>query len=158
MSQPATATSTGTSSLAEELRAIRLYLKAICRQLKIDIDTDNGATVELCPDCHTRPCTCNDAPEPSGTETQEPEPAPEPEPEPEYSQTEDEILRYGNGQPVSDNQAEIDAYLAFIQANRIIPLAVESLRAWCREQEQRRPNGNASRAGAAVTKTAAKAN
>jgi len=71
-----------------------------------------------------------------------------PNPEPEEDQ--DPILRYASGQPVSDNQAEIDAYLAFLQAERVAPLNIQALRVWCKYQEKTRPNGN----GKAVRNTA----
>jgi hypothetical protein len=138
--------------ILEELKAIRTYLKAICNHYHIPIDLPNGAHVEICPDCHCRPCICteiDDAEVQTDTEpsTTHPEPETEPEasqPEPEYPQADDDepLLRYGNGDTVGDNQAEIDAYLAFIKENRTAPINIQVLRVWCKQQEARRPNGN----------------
>ena len=148
--QPATATSVDTSAQLEEIRKIRLYVQAIVRHLQIPLDTPNGTPLELCPDCHTRPCICDQLGHDAGDTDADPQPdqpddSPNPEPE-----EEDPILRYASGQPVSDNQAEIDAYLAFLQAEHVAPLNIQALRVWCKYQEQARPNGN----GKAVRKTA----
>jgi len=148
--QPATATSVDTSAQLEEIRKIRLYVQAIVRHLQIPIDTPNGTPLDLCPDCHTRPCVCAELGHKDDAGAADPQPqddAGSPNTETEEA---DPILRYASGQPVSDNQAEIDAYLAFLQSNRRPPLDIEILRVWCREQEKTKPNGN----GKAVRKTA----
>ena len=42
----------------------------------------------------------------------------------------DPVLRYGDGSTVSDNQAEIDAYVAFSQAQAAPPESIHALRTW----------------------------
>jgi hypothetical protein len=42
------------------------------------------------------------------------------------------MLLYGNGDPVSDNPAEIQAYIAFLRTEREPPLDVDALRIWVR--------------------------
>jgi len=127
---PATSTSVDTSALLEELRRIRLYLEAIARKLEA-----RTAPRDLCPDCHTSPCMCDrvSGRRPSGQDAGAGA-APE-SPNTDTDQVlNDTFPRYANGDTLSNNQAEHDAYQLYLKDVGEPPSDVDALRAWIRDQ------------------------
>ena len=114
---PASATSVDTSALLDELRRIRIHLEAIFRHLTTTPSSKTRPkkvqSVPICPTCSTHPCACDELPDPT--------------------------LRYADGSQVSDNDAEIQAYTAYLTAEKTIPPDVDALRQWVLDTAKPRP-------------------
>ena len=80
----------------------------------------------LCPECNTRPCICDDLPHEIDPDTSNNVGADGVRPQ----DGDDPILRYTNGDQVSDNDHEIQAYRAYVTAEKALPKDVDTLRQW----------------------------
>jgi hypothetical protein len=84
----------------------------------------------VCPDCHAHPFQCGDVqPSPANSET--------------VRHHDDLTVRYQNGDAVTDNQAEIQAFTADVKAEKEIPPDRDKLREWVRNTPTARINVHA---------------
>ena len=109
---PATSTSTDNSAILAELRGIRALLQVLVKNGLPEADMPDP-TVSV------------------GERIPKPETAP--------ADIDDHFPRYGDGNPVSDNQAEWDAYHTYLAKMSQPPASIDALREWVRQQPAQAP-------------------